>query len=617
MVSPPGFSLTERNSWICDLEADGLKPTRIWCAVIRNLGNKERVFKFVPNEYLKGGYYSLESDFPKFLTKSENIIIGHNFWQYDYNRAIKPLLKLEIPPERICDTLVYSRFANPTREGGHSLENWGNYFNIVKPGHDDWSKFSDEMVHRCTQDTLINWYVIRQLAEELRGFLPSSLDLAYKIHRLMTQCTEDGFKLDCIEATSLLARTKSRADELQEEVRKAFPKRSVLVRELNPRKTKKGVFNVNSTKEFPEDQLTEESQVSLFRWEEFNLDSPTQRVKRLMEVGWVPTQFTKPSKLHPKGQPKFDEDDLGSVTVPQARLLGEYLMTRSRERTVKSWIDLADKDGFVHGDYVTNGTWTGRMRHGNPNMANIPKVDRDDSKNPVLGYEGRYGYECRSCWTTDKIPEYTLLGVDLAGIQLRAFAHYVGNPEYITKIEDPNFDPHQYHADALGCSRKVAKTFLYAMLMGAGVRKLGSVLGGSQERGTEALEAISSVVPGLKELKDSFRAIARRGYLTAIDGSLKPVTSGHLCMPAYLQSFEACIMNASLVKLFEEIPKEVDLKLRTVVHDELVASVRTEFAEEVGRKFALDIVPKVGQNYGSKCKLVGDYHVGNTWAEIH
>lgn len=618
MVHNLGFSLEPKNTWLCDLETDGLKPSRIWCAVIRNLGSKDRIYQFVPDEYLKAGRYSLEKDFPKFLEKESNIIVGHNFYNFDYRRAIYPLLGIEIPKERIVDTLVYSRFANPMREGGHSLENWGNFFNVKKPGHDDWSQFSEEMLVRCTMDTLINWYVVKQLAEELKGFLASSLELAFDIHILMDKCTEDGFKLDDSKAMLLLSETKARADQLQDEIRKAFPKRSRLIKEVNPKVTKKGLLYKNlGEMGIPIEYLSPFASFSLFEWEDFNLDSPLQRVKRLLDCGWKPTKFTKPSKTHPNGQPSFDEDDLDSVDIPEAKLLGEYLMCRSRERTVRSWLDLRDSNGFVHGEYVTNGTWTGRMRHANPNMANIPKVKREKDGTPKLGSKGKYGYECRSCWTTDKTDDCTLLGVDLSGIQLRAFAHYVGNLEYIRKIEDPEFDPHQFHADALGCTRDTAKTFLYAMLMGAGFRKLGQVLGGDLDRGKQAFDSFQTIIPGLKEFKDTHRRIAQTGYLTALDGSRKPIESAHLVMPAYLQSFEACVMNRALVEFFNTAPKNSELKLRTVVHDELVASVRREWAEDLGKKFALDIVPKVGVSFGSQCKLIGAYHVGNSWAEIH
>ena len=42
-------------------------------------------------------------------------------------------------------------------------------FGVPKPKHEDWSKFSPEMLHRCREDVKINVLVYEALLKELEG----------------------------------------------------------------------------------------------------------------------------------------------------------------------------------------------------------------------------------------------------------------------------------------------------------------------------------------------------------------------------------------------------------------------------------------------------------------
>ena len=66
----------------------------------------------------------------------------------------------------------------------------------------------------------------------------------------------------------------------------------------------------------------------------------------------------------------------------------------------------------------TMGAITGRMTHSDPNMANV-----------VASYKP-YGKESRGCWTVEDTNNYSLVGVDAKGLELRMLAHYMNDAEF-------------------------------------------------------------------------------------------------------------------------------------------------------------------------------------------
>jgi len=52
----------------------------------------------------------------------------------------------------------------------HNLNDWGEYFGIEKPKHEDWSTFSPEMLHRCEEDVKITELLYEHLMKETGPF---------------------------------------------------------------------------------------------------------------------------------------------------------------------------------------------------------------------------------------------------------------------------------------------------------------------------------------------------------------------------------------------------------------------------------------------------------------
>lgn len=103
----------------------------------------------------------------KLVGDPNNVIIGHNFIQYD-KRALKKL-GWEFNT-KIIDTLGLSWYLYADRNL-HGLESFGVDFGVPKPAIEDWSGLSyDEYKHRCEEDVKINihlWVKIYNLLMEL------------------------------------------------------------------------------------------------------------------------------------------------------------------------------------------------------------------------------------------------------------------------------------------------------------------------------------------------------------------------------------------------------------------------------------------------------------------
>ena len=93
-------------------------------------------------------------------------LVGHNIINFDF-RVFSRLYGFKYPG-KVIDTFILSEYLYPERVNGHGLEAWGVRVGRYKPGHEDWSKFSPEMLHRCSEDVEINYLTYQMLMKESR-----------------------------------------------------------------------------------------------------------------------------------------------------------------------------------------------------------------------------------------------------------------------------------------------------------------------------------------------------------------------------------------------------------------------------------------------------------------
>jgi DNA polymerase I-like protein with 3'-5' exonuclease and polymerase domains len=545
---------------ILDIETN-LKHDKIWMCVTREIGGDVQVWKEA-------------SGLQKYLDSCD-LIIMHNGICFD-----APVLKrnwnITMKQNQMCDTLVLSRLLSPSLEGGHSLAAWGQRLGFAKGDFKDFdSGYSKEMEEYCIQDTLVTEKLYQHLTAELtrNKFDERSIKLEHNVQAVIATQETNGFKLNERAAVTLLATLQSKLVVLETELQNIFPTKTtprVSEKTGKPLKPLVEVFNPGSRKQIGE---------------------------RLIEKGWKPEKFTE------NGQPIVDEGTLEGLDFPEAKAIAEYLLLQKRIAQIKSWLDVVQPDGRVHGRVITNGAVTGRMTHHSPNMAQVPSCGSP------------YGEDCRDLWIVEK--GYKLVGIDASGLELRMLAHYMKDDAYIYEVTQG--DIHTANQKAAGLeTRAQAKTFIYAFLYGAGAAKIGKVVGAGAKEGQRLIDSFLENTPKLRTLREDVARICKSsGSLPGLDGRRLHVRSDHAAVNTLLQGAGAIVMKQALVILDERLTKlGVDYKFVANVHDEWQIEVEEAYADMVG-KLGVQAIEQAGRVLEMRCPLTGEYRVGNSWKETH
>ena len=570
---------------VFDIETDDLDATKVWCIVAKEVDGN--TYKFGPDELEDG----LD------LLRSAKTLIGHNIIGFDLP-VLKKLFNFTYSG-KIIDTLVMSRLYNPIRENGHSLKTWGYRLGIPKQEQPEFDNYTPQMLDYCVQDVVLNEAVYKFLQKEGMGFSKQSFDLEQLTAVIMREQERTGFYFDSKQAMTLLAKLKQNMADVEDEVQKTFKPKWVDDKLVTPYIRKDGELSKRGlTDEEYSNILTSNNHEPFMRKKlvEFNLGSRKQIGEYLIDFGWKPERFT------PTGQPIVDEATLKKIEhITEAKLIADFLLYQKRIAQVSSWIDEL-KDDRVHGRVIPNGTITGRMTHRGPNMAQVPNI------------HSPYGKECRSCWT---VPEgYRLVGIDASGLELRMLAHYMNDADYIEEVI--NGDIHSTNQKLAGLkTRDQAKTFIYALIYGAGDAKIGSIINGDIKKGKALKKRFFANLPALKKLRDRVQQASNRGFLKGIDGRRIHVRSQHSSLNTLLQGGGAIVMKQAMINLYQLIQLNTfDAKFVANIHDEWQLQVKESQADCVGR-LGVESIEKVTEQFNMRCNLTGEYKIGGNWSETH
>lgn len=622
---------------VFDLEADNLLPdaTVCWCGVFKDINTKE-VFKFRPHEI------------PKMLGFMDECatLIAHNGIGYDWP-LLKKLYGYEYKGQKI-DTLIMSRLLNPKRQvpfacpdkkaGPHGIKAWGYRVGRGKPDYDDWEHFTEEMLHRCSEDTEILELVYYELLKEQGDDnWKNAFRLSFKLFENLQKQEAYGWLVDrphmdfCIsQLTNWIRRIDSvlipnlpnvlEIDESKKQgsysaVNKPFlksgkPSGSVLAW------LDSGGIDVNSSPVV--------GPFSRIHFRPVDLNSNAETKQYLLEEGWEPLEWNT-NDAGEKTSPKMSKDDpFEGINGKVGKLVARRVQCRQRKSIIEGLIQLIRKDGRI-ASAVNTLAVTGRATH--RNIVNIPKAG------------SFYGKQMRKIFTSKE--GFVLVGTDSDQCQLRMLGGRMGDPAYIGALENGDkskgTDVHSLtkHIGELE-SRDLAKNVMYCLLFGGGDAKLGKTAK-KPGNGKELREKLYKGFDGLGELMDSltaeWKATAKKryntqynrmeffnGYITALDGRPMMVPSEHQLLVYLLQSDESIMMTAAYNKFCKDMERKyeygVDYGVVCWYHDEYTAECKEEIAEDV-KQIAEAAITWAGKFFKIRCPHVGAGAIGKNWYAIH
>jgi hypothetical protein len=601
--------------------------------------------------------------------ESADLIVGHNFVQFDapmLNKLLQPRL---IDPRKIVDTLLISRLVNydiETPKGAkfpHSLQAWGIRLNKHKGDFHEFDKFSIEMVDYWYQDievteSLFNHFNDIIWSPDWRKSLRTEHDVQIELVRTQHY----GFFFDKTKAEFLLNSVKTKMTTLEDQFQVDFPPKLTEVNRIKYRLKKDGgeMATVTRAKEKYAMTTVEDDDLVCFDWIEFNPGSAKDRIDVLWDAGWKPVDKTKTAinfsrkrigDPYGKSVASMDKDfynqkkkdlDRYGFTVSEANLstlpdiaptgakaLAQWLTLEGRRSSLVEWLGQCGDDLRIHGRINNIGAWTGRCAHKDPNTANISSPFHGEPKSAVDEVKKQFDVHLRACWT---VPSGSwLVGTDADGIQLRVLADYLWRhfeaDQYAQAImtgrKEDETDIHNVNKRALGvpdATRDMAKTFIYAWLLGAGMAKTAQILKINLNYANIARVRFEKSIDGLYSLKNQLVPyIAEQGYFTGYDGRKVPVPNAHKTLAGILQNGEACLMKHSLLRWHSRARQEgIKFKMVGFIHDEYQVEV-TGTEEEAKRlgQIQADCMLETGQDLGFKIPTPGSYDIGKNWAETH
>jgi DNA polymerase I-like protein with 3'-5' exonuclease and polymerase domains len=562
---------------VLDVEANGLnevaidgnkitpEATIIHCAVAHDL-DSGTTYKFTPENIM-----TLVS-----LLDKATLIIGHNIF-FDIS-AIRKILG-NFKCTKYHDTLIISKLMYPDINdhplGDNSLQAWGKFLKNDKIDYQGgWEKFSDEMLVYCTQDVMLTAEIFRYQQSVCK--VPQRvIQFEHLVSKVLAEQTFTGFGYDAAGGDRLIGELLIEKAQIEDEMRTIFPDK---VEERWSTKTGK--------------RLKDKIEV-------FNPGSRQQIASRLFDkYGWE-------APLTDKGNPKVDESVLSKLNYPEAKKLVQYFDCIKLMGQVEDWNTRIhhSRDGRVHGLVNAQGAATGRCTHSQPNMAQVSKDKR-----------------ARALFCPIE-SDHVLVGADLQGLELRMLSHFMAkydNGKYGDKIL--NDDIHTYNQKAAGLpNRDAAKTFIYAYCYGAGDEKLGKIIGGNRNAGSQIRSKFQKEIPALDKVQQEVKySVAKTKGVQLPDGRTVPVRSEHAALNTLLQGSGAivsklwmCIAYVNLKKKFGNAVKQV-----AYVHDELQYSCPKDIADEVG-KVITAAATEAGEKLGLKIRIDANYSIGKNWSETH
>ncbi len=356
--------------------------------------------------------------------------------------------------------------------------------------------------------------------------------------------------------------------------------------------------------------------------ETFNLASP----KQLGDILFDKLKIGGPKQKKTKTGQYATGEEILSYLAKDNPIVENILDWRQLVKLQNTYVDalplqVSEKTGRVHTDYMQTVAATGRLSSNNPNLQNIPiRTER--------GRQIRAAFVARD-------ENYTLLSADYSQIELRIIAALSGDPEMVNAFKNGE-DIHASTAakvynvaleDVTREQRSHAKTVNFGIIYGVSAFGLSNQTSLSRSESKELIDAYYKTYPTLKQyIQDQIEMAREQGYVQTILGRrryLKDINSQNAvvrgaaernAVNAPIQGSAADVIKIAMINIQNKLVNENwKSKMLLQVHDELVFDVHNSELErikpmikhEMENAFKLDVPLDV------------DMGTGKNWLEAH
>jgi len=528
------------------------------------------------------------------------------------------LLGIEVPRERVQDTMLMSYLLDPSK-GENSLEYWGAEL-LCPKGSIVWKTFladprtrlqkahDPELIKYALQDIRVTetlWHHLVPLFRERCEENPKFREMYFaelKYMQFLIQCRHNGYQVDLGKLPEAKARIEGLLDEVKGKL--SSPPREIAY-----------VKQPADNRQKHKNALGQYEPHLFCTYPETNWNSGAHKMHQLKRVGWYSTGQTA------KGNEACASDSLEPFIHEQTprgelcRMLNDYQTLNKLLSTYLSPIsEKSTAEGILRGNFNQCATKTKRLSSSDPNLQNLAR-------------RGEYGGIIRELFIAP--PGYVFASCDLDQIEFRVVAHFMAKEMKDYRLIKPfldGVDVHTYNQELWGlASRDDAKKIIYTILFGGGPRVCGD---GDMKKGKKLLEAFHKANPNFEKWKENVVAKARKqgGQFYNDFGSLFTIpnmnSKDNYESSSAARSCISCKVQGTAGDIFKhltnnsyELWSSLGAVYRGPVHDEVTFSIPEEGAAEIAEKIKNSLYsPPDGMLI---CAVQSQIKTGDNWKKCH